>query len=152
MDTTQTQQRITNRIVVDPTSGCWLWQGALTRDGYGVVSIDKKTMLVHRVMYSLHVGDIPVGKDGRSFVIDHMNDDRGPCRHRNCCCPAHLQAVEWSANSKFVKPWNAKKEQCPAGHAYDRTSVDKKGVTRRHCTVCDRANRAAYQARKKAAA
>lgn len=150
MDAGRTNERITSRIVVDPVTGCWLWQGALTRDGYGIVSVDGKTMLVHRVMYALHVEDIPVQPDGKPYAVDHMNDERGPCRSRNCCNPSHLQAVPWGENSKFVIPWNRKKETCPKGHEYDRVSVDRKGVQRRHCRTCDRANRQAAKAREKA--
>jgi hypothetical protein len=145
-----TLERITAKIIVFPETGCWLWQGNLTRDGYGTVKIDGKTMLVHRVMYALHVGEIPIAQDGKPYVIDHMNGDRGPCRFRNCCNPAHLQAVTWEQNAAFVIPWNSKKEVCPQGHEYDRFSVDKKGVKRRHCKQCDKAAADAYRARKRA--
>lgn len=72
----------------DPKSGCWLWQGAFWRNGYGKPSkAIHGTRLAHRMMYAEHVGPIPDGMD-----LDHL------CRNRACCNPAHLEAVSRSIN------------------------------------------------------
>ena len=58
--------RIAERIVVCPTTGCWLWTGHLTRDGYGQVSWEGSSRPVHRVVWTLLVGDIAPLHDGTS--------------------------------------------------------------------------------------
>jgi hypothetical protein len=64
---------------------CWLWLGPLNRHGYGIYS-NKRT---HRIAYELLVGAVP-----RGLELDHL------CRVRNCCNPAHLEAVTHQVNAK----------------------------------------------------
>jgi len=40
--------------------GCWEWQGALDRDGYGYFHYQRPTR-AHRVSYRFNVGEIPAG-------------------------------------------------------------------------------------------
>lgn len=68
------------------TSTCWNWGGALSR-GYGVIRVDGKKALAHRVSYELANGPIPEG-----LQIDHM------CHNRRCVNPSHLQAVTAEGN------------------------------------------------------
>src|SRR4051812_13824533 len=49
-------QRIQGRITVDRESGCWLYQGAATADGYGLVTICNQNEYTHRLMASAHLG------------------------------------------------------------------------------------------------
>jgi hypothetical protein len=72
---------------VDKTDDCWLWTGAKTSSGYGMVSHDSGVRPVHRVVYELLVGSIPDG-----LVIDHL------CSVRNCVNPAHLEPVTNAEN------------------------------------------------------
>lgn len=70
------------RVVRRPKSnkpGCWFWTGALNGDGYGIVSIDGRLLLTHRVAYELFVGPIPDGHE-----VCHR------CDNPQCCKPAHL--------------------------------------------------------------
>lgn len=127
---------VSDRITTDPASGCWLWTGPLDRDGYGTVYADGKTRRVHRYVYEQLVGPI-----GARQVLDHLKDDRGPCKHRHCCNPAHLQPVTVEVNAKRVRPWNAEKTHCPQGHPYDQFAVTyacKDGRERRFCRECRR--------------
>lgn len=78
--------RLLTRIAVDPSTGCWEWQGAIS-SGYGRIWADGKLAYTHRVAHELLVGPIPPG-----FDIDHL------CRNRSCCNPAHLEAVTRSTN------------------------------------------------------
>lgn len=67
---------------VDKTSspkGCWLWTGALQRDGYAHFGQNAKTRSAHRYAYEQLVGPIPDGLD-----LLHSCDDRA------CVNPAHM--------------------------------------------------------------
>lgn len=77
------RDRIQDRSMPVPWTGCWLWLGALDRDGYGHISVGRKTNTgAHRAAYEAFVGPIPTG-----MVIDHR------CRVRCCVNPDHLEPV-----------------------------------------------------------
>lgn len=77
-----------DRYIVDD-NGCWIWQGAKTHGGYGVVGVPgcRKNAVAHRVMYEREVGPIPGGLD-----LDHL------CRVRHCINPDHLEPVTRRVN------------------------------------------------------
>lgn len=85
------RQEVGSRIKIDPVSGCWLYQGAITKRGYGNCWIDGKNMYAHIVMYELAYGPVPRDENGNPFFVDHVAA-RG-CRSRACCNPDHLEAV-----------------------------------------------------------
>ena len=123
-------QALMARCEVVPDTGCWLWRGAHTRDGYGTVSWRGKTRLVHRVAYEQDRGPIP-----ERFVLDHQ------CHRRACCNPAHLEAVPVDVNAPTLIPWNSTKTHCPRGHAYLIHGVvyrGRDGYERRYCRACKR--------------
>src|ERR1044071_2384549 len=61
-----------------PECGCWVWMGAVSRNGYGKLSYGR----VHRIAYALIKGPIPPG-----LTLDHK------CRVRSCWNPDHLEAA-----------------------------------------------------------
>jgi len=67
---------------------CWLLDDCLNKNGYASVYLKGRSMLAHRFMY-MRFHRIVISK---SHVIDHL------CRVRNCCNPAHLEAVTISEN------------------------------------------------------
>lgn len=77
-----TVQTIIDRVVVDAETGCWIWQGAITPDGYGKVSFNNRFQTVHLLLYRELVGPVPEGLE-----LDHK------CRNRSCANPAHLEPV-----------------------------------------------------------
>lgn len=73
--------------LVDAATGCWVWQRAVSGDGYGIRTISKKRHLAHRLSYAKHVGPIPEGYD-----IHHK------CENKPCVNPDHLEALERRAH------------------------------------------------------
>ncbi len=63
-------------IPSDPEE-CWEWFRARTTDGYGTLTVDGRTVYVHRVSYEVHVGPIPEG----IHILHHC--DNPPCVNPN---------------------------------------------------------------------
>lgn len=78
--------------VVD-ANGCWVWQRATQRNGYGKAWDGQRLALAHRVYYELHKGPIPEG-----LHLDHL------CRNRACCNPEHLEPVTVAENNRRSAP------------------------------------------------
>lgn len=64
---------------VEPGTGCWLWRGELSHNGYGLVVRRRRRVRVHRWVWTMAGRTIPDGHD-----LDHV------CRTRCCANPAHL--------------------------------------------------------------
>lgn len=79
--------RLVKRIIIDDNE-CWLWCGYIDQYGYGQISVDNRSLGVHRVSYICFNGPIPEG-----FQVDHR------CRVRRCLNPIHLEAVTVSENN-----------------------------------------------------
>lgn len=126
--------RMAANIEVNPETGCWLWTGSCNgkgQSGYGQVSYEGKTQLVHRVVFGLLVGEIPEG-----FRVRHA-DPWG--RHFTLCCnPDHLEAVP-KKEALRRRDWEsarARRTHCPHGHAYtpETSYLDPRGF--RQCRTC----------------
>lgn len=50
--------------IPEPNSGCWLWEGAADKNGYGCVKAlprHRRDRRAHRVSWAIYRGDIPSG-------------------------------------------------------------------------------------------
>ena len=86
-------ERFTKKV--EKTGTCWLWRGAISSSGYGMVRAPGVTY-AHRWAYEHFVGQIAEGLD-----IDHH------CRVRHCVNPMHLEPVTRSVN--VGRGWSARK-------------------------------------------
>ena len=112
-------ERVMARVAVNPFTGCWLWCGAISDNGYGNLSFRGRVQSAHRVAYMLFVEPIPAGHD-----VHHW------CRIKHCVNPAHLVARSRIGHAaEHPAP-----PTCPKGHTEFRI---KRGRWR-ECKVCHR--------------
>lgn len=137
------EERLWRYIQPEPNSGCWLWDGALSGVGYGVLNVGQaesgggrsKIRYAHVLSYEIHKGVVPEGLE-----LDHI------CRTRSCCNPDHVEPVTHAENlRRGFHPKGAEhplgaKTHCPEGHVYDDsntyTHTNKNGKTSRYCKKC----------------
>ncbi|KAB2656286.1 HNH endonuclease [Brucella tritici] len=86
------EQKIRERVIIDPSSGCWNWTGPTSGSSgrghsYPRMSLDGQTVAVHRVMFTNVHGYVPGRKQ-----IDHL------CKNRCCVNPDHLEMVTQKTN------------------------------------------------------
>jgi len=70
-------------------NGCHLWSGQHNGLGYGQLSIRRKNVLIHRVVFEVCNGEIPEG-----LVIRHT------CDTPSCICPSHLISGTHADNAR----------------------------------------------------
>jgi len=73
-------ERFESFVSPEPLTGCWLWTGGYTGNGYPIMSLDGKAKRANRFSYEEHKGEIYVGN-----VIRHL------CHTPSCVNPAHLE-------------------------------------------------------------
>lgn len=126
-------QNFWSKVRECPSTGCWLWQACIQRDGYGQFAVGRRRVLSHRLAYTTLVGPISAGLE-----IDHL------CRVRECCNPTHLEPVTRQVNVDRGNSGlhNAVKTHCPKGHAYDGANLwmthTERGTPKRVCRACRR--------------
>lgn len=80
------------RVDQSDLSGCWLWTGGINNRGYGTMSFNGKSMLVHRFSYLMTNGEIPDG-----LFILHS------CDNPLCIHPGHLHAGTQKQNQQEMQ-------------------------------------------------
>jgi len=81
----------------DVSNFCWVWGGAKTPDGYGLVRLGVM-QYVHRVVYESLVGPIP---KGWTMV--------NSCGERACCSPRHWKPFTRADAAKLRAQWEAER-------------------------------------------
>lgn len=82
--------------VAKPTpEGCWEWQGALLKSGYGAFRLAGKTERAHRIAYFLSKENL-----NPNLEILHL------CNNPQCCNPAHLRQATHAENLQQASQQN----------------------------------------------
>lgn len=137
--------RIWDKIIPEPNSGCWLWLGSLSGSGlggYGETWFNNEKAVAHRLMYEQFVGPIPIGKE-----MDHK------CRVRICCNPAHVEPVSHQVNgmrgnaglNRIIEVQNM--THCTRGHLWTNENL-LQGKSQRMCKICRNARQRWYRSGK----
>lgn len=116
-------------------SGCLLWTGARSSEGYGIFTINGRNVPAHRWLMDRGYGPIP-----KRMRIDHL------CRNRGCVRPLHLEIVTNSVNVlRGVGParqrakWAAR-THCNNNHPLSGANLyeysGKNGYLSRRCKAC----------------
>lgn len=135
--TTEQITRLFSKIIVNPITRCWEWQGARNLGGYANTTYRQRLITAHRVMFAWLVSPLPAHPIARGLpVLDHL------CRVRHCVNPAHLELVSIGTNvlrGQTIPAHHAEKEVCPQGHLYtaENTYVGPTDGARQ-CRTCRR--------------
>ena len=126
------QERLTDKYMPEPNSGCWIWLAAAAR-GYGLIKVGGRFRPAHRVSYVLECGEIADGE-----VLDHL------CRNTYCVNPHHLEPVTIGENIRRGANHNAVKTHCKRGHEFTSDNTLTLATGSRACRECARQRMAAY--------
>lgn len=113
---------------------CWPWQGYVSKNGYGFITVQGTTKPAHRAVWEHLVGPIPEGLE-----LDHL------CKVPLCVNPDHLEPVtQYINNKRSDSPASVagRKTHCLRGHPFspDNTTIIRRagGKCDRRCKTCHR--------------
>ena len=84
---------------INKTNECHVWNAARQKQGYGMFSIDGKSMPAHRFAYLLHNGTI-----AENMVVHQT------CENSGCVNPEHLELQTKSQNKRSYNSVRVSKE------------------------------------------
>jgi len=90
------EERLLEKCIPEPNTGCWLWMGAITTGGYGQIrrrGVRGGSPCAHVASWEVHNGPVPGGK----YV-------QQSCGLRCCINPAHLRlATALTSQKRMAK-------------------------------------------------
>ncbi len=155
---TNERERLLTLIQIQD-DGCWRFIERIGNHGYGVLLVNDKYFLAHRLSYLIFNGPIPKGK-----IIDHKCHDPhkcvggSTCPHRRCVNPSHLEIsthkdntskerscralmlhTEWQLRGlKAYQEIRKSSNHCIRGHEFtpENTRITKRG--QKGCKKCEK--------------
>lgn len=119
------REQVLHNVEPEPNSGCWLWLGARSPEGYGIITLVGYQVGAHRLSYALFCGVIEEG-----LRIDHL------CRTPPCVNPRHLEPV--TARENFLRADPSLLVACRRGHPWTAESSYVRPNGWRRCRTCER--------------
>jgi HNH endonuclease len=115
---------------VAKTDHCWTWEGSRHPQGYGTLSVGRKTVRAHRFSYELANGPFDASLD----VCHH-------CDNPSCVRPDHLflgtaRDNMRDASRKGRVPGRPRPLHCPRGHLMVAGQYYVTGKNRHICKTC----------------
>lgn len=124
--------------------GCWEWQAARDRRGYGLIRFRGALHRAHRVSWALAHGELPTA------CVLHR------CDNRSCVRPEHLflgtqgDNVRDARDKGRLRPWHRDIAHCQRGHPFDESNTIIRKGGRRRCRTCQAESERQYRQRKRA--
>lgn len=113
-------ERFEEKYCPEPNTGCWLWTGGTSKEGYGRIVVGGKKAGTHRVSWELHRGPIPDG-----LCVLHR------CDTPPCVNPGHLFLGDKKANYDDMVAKGRERKARGANHEFtkhpEKSSFAKSG-------------------------
>lgn len=102
------QEAFLARIKKTPRSGCWIWKGNISSNGYGRFKHKGKQELAHRASVRLFKG-IYMEPGTKGGIVSPV------CHNPLCVNPSHLEVLEKRRNDRGIKKasWEQFKKEHP---------------------------------------
>lgn len=130
--------RFVTKFVVSP-NGCWHWQRYIDRDGYGRFAIAANDVwYAHRAVYVAIRGPISGETLDHECHTADLTCPGGPCLHRRCVNPWHVEPVTVRVNvlrGRSLVAQEARATACVNGHPFTiENTYEWRG--HRYCRAC----------------
>lgn len=137
---TDTLRKLERNSIIDPITGCWLWQGAISKSGYGNIRYNDNQISTHRFSAYMFL-DFDLDSD--VWILHKLE-----CPYKHCWWSEHIYIGTPKENTRDADTFGRQKRgryktHCPYGHEYspENTRINKRGA--QECRTCGR-NRQGY--------